>query len=276
MSGGAAGETLEGSAVHPGDTMPPPSSALPRRVQNAVVIDSHKGRFYGTCTAICGPQLTLLTHGRLAVGEQVDLRMELAEEGRAVSGPLRVERVERPERGGPAVVHGLLEQVPGVPQRGGARWAPEADEQPTQHSFHALPVAPEVEGPTELRAAPVRRPSVARAVLAATGGIRVQTRRILGPRARVRLSPDASAVLVRWRTWPEAAADWERQLSTGRLTLQVPRAPLRDAELVVHLVLPDGVSLRCPGRVLARVRDSFTVAIAWSPEQRARLERALG
>jgi hypothetical protein len=251
-------------------------SVPPRRVQNAVVIDSRKGRFYGTCTAICGARLTLLTHGRLAAGEQVDLRMELAEEGRAVSGPLRVEQVEHPERGGPAVVHGVLEQAPGVPQWGGTRWEPESDEQPTQHGLEAQPLAVQGEGPTELRAPPARRPSVVRAMRAAVGGVRVQTRRVLGPRARVRLSPDASAVLVRWRAWPDAPADWERQLSSGRLTMHVPRAPLRDATLVVHLVLPDGRSLRCPGRVLARVQDSFSVALEWSPDQRARLAAALG
>lgn len=256
--------------------MPPLPSTGTQRVQNAVVIESLKGRFYGTCTAISGAHLTVMTHGRLAAGERVDLRMELAEEGRAVSGPLRVERVERPEHGGPAVVHGVLEPDPGVPQQGGSRWEHSSEEQPTQHAFRrALPV-PEVETPTELRAPPARRPSVAQAVRAATGAIQVQTRRLLGPRARVRLSPDGSAVLVRWRSWPDAAADWERQLSSGRLTLHVPRAPLRGAALAVHLVLPDGRALRCPGEVVARVRDSFTVALGWSPAERARLAAAVG
>ncbi len=260
---------------------PRQSTELPTvRVQSAIALDGPTGPLFGTTTAVSADRVRFVTHGKLAVGQSLPARIEVAEDFAVIHSTLRVVQIRHSFGGGPAAVEAqlvvdddqsaqrlrawVLRQVPALDQATGG--------------FPAPRLRPEPDGPTELRQRPVGRPSVAVAVRAAVTGRPAAARAavgVRGPAAQVALSADGGALLVRWDRWPDAAADWARQLAHGTLGIPTAHSPARGAPLQVTLVLPDGVRHVIPGQVSARAPGAFTVRLAWTHDERAALASAL-
>ncbi len=261
-------------------------------IQNAVAVDTPGGTLFGTASELAGQTIVFATHGNLTIGCRAPIRMELADEHTAVRGWVRIVSISPTQQGGPMRVVGELEDLDDRDGRKLKRWVASRQDplnEPTSQRFKVHRVRPEPDGPTELRKTTMGRPSVAAAIRLGAGfetsstprgravpRSRGRPARLPGPRARVRLAADRTALLLHWHSWPDAASDWSRQIAHASLTVHLSEAPVAGTSIRLTMVLPDTRTYACEARVASSVRGTMTLSLAMSPELRRALKAALG